>query len=43
MDYLLGTLDGNASDMSGNALDGTVYGATPTKNRHGVMSSGLRV
>jgi len=33
------TFDGNASDMSGNGLDGTVYGAIPTKNRHGVMNS----
>jgi cell division protein FtsB len=28
-------LDGNASDVSGNSRHGTIYGATPTEDRHG--------
>jgi hypothetical protein len=31
-------LDGNASDMSGNSRHGTIYGTTPTEDRHGKMN-----
>jgi hypothetical protein len=31
-------LDGNASDMSGNSRHGTIYGSSPTEDRHGKMN-----
>ena len=31
-------LDGNASDMSGNSRHGTIYGPSPTEDRHGKMN-----
>jgi hypothetical protein len=34
-------LDGNAFDISGNGLNGTIIGATPTTNRFGTTQSAL--